>query len=71
MNSKHYPASGAHVNPDETWVRNRGTKSEVRVRKVAVRVAAGVSDGNRPGTFMAATNYRGTERPENRRSRLV
>ena len=68
--SKHFPKSGLAANPDETWVRGRGTNSERVVRKAAVRVAAGVTGGNRPGTFAGATNYRGTERPENRRSRL-
>lgn len=70
MNSKHFPASGAQANPDETWVRGANTSNPRVVRKAVVRVAAGVTGGNRPGTFMAATNYRGTERPENRLSRL-
>lgn len=64
MNSKHFSGNTAH--PDETWVRGRGTKDEVSVRKAAVRVAKGVAFGpgigNRPGTFQGATNYRGTER---------
>ncbi len=68
--SKHYPQSGLAANPDETWVRGRKTSQPTVVRKAAVRVAAGVTGGNRPGTFASATNYRGTERPENRLSRL-
>lgn len=71
--SKHYPQSaqsGLSANPDETWVRGRKTTQPVVVRKAAVRVAAGVTTGNRPGTFAGPTNYRGTERPENRLSRL-
>ena len=67
--SKHYPKSGLSSRPDETWVRNRGTDKETVVRKAAVRVAAGVTGGNRPGTFHGSTNLRGSERPENRRSR--
>lgn len=67
MNSKHYPKSGAVVNPDETWVRGQGTSNPTVVRKSAVRVAKGLPGA---GQFMGPTNYRGSERPENRLSRL-
>lgn len=63
--SKHF--SGAQANPDETWVRGQGTKNPVVVRKAAVRVAKGLPGA---GQFLGATNYRGTERQENRLSRL-
>ena len=65
MNSKHF--SGAQANPDETWVRGKNTNQPVVVRKAAVRIAKGFPGA---GQFLGATNYRGTERPENRLSRL-
>ena len=65
--SKHFPQSGLSANPDETWVRGQGTDSVRVVRKAAVRIAKGLPGA---GQFSGATNYRGTERPENRLSRL-
>ena len=63
--SKHF--SGLSSNPDETWVRGANTANPTVVRKAAVRVAKGLPGA---GQFNGATNYRGTERPENRLSRL-
>lgn len=63
--SKHFPV--AKANPDETWVRGQGTSNPTVVRKATVRIAKGLPGA---GQFMGATNFRGTERPENRLSRL-
>lgn len=63
--SKHF--SGLTANPDETWVRGANTPNPVVVRKAAVRIAKGLPGA---GQFHGSTNLRGTERPENRLSRL-
>jgi hypothetical protein len=63
--SKHH--SGNQANPDETWVRGAYTANPRVVRKATVRIAKGLPGA---GQFNGATNYRGTERPENRLSRL-